>query len=183
MTGGPGNGKSTMARRLAEALGLTHIELDSLHHVTDWGSATVDDFRRDLAAAMDAAPDGWVTCGGYVEMSGGIHIARADTLVWLDLPRATVTWRTAKRTVRRAITRERLYGNGITEPLTNFTRWDPEANVIRWAWVKHPVNRAEYPARIASPQWRHLDVHHLTSAAQVDQFLADVIGRGGSVPE
>jgi adenylate kinase family enzyme len=179
ITGGPGNGKTTLARRLASELGLAHIELDSLHHVTDWGSVSEGEFRRDLSAAMDEATEGWVTCGGYVDMSGGLHIARADTLVWMDLPRATVTWRTAKRTIRRAITREELYGNGLTEPMTNFYRWDPEKNVIRWAWVHHRINRVEYPQRIASPEWQHLEVHHLRSQAAVHEFLERVTSPQG----
>lgn len=169
--GGPGNGKSTMARRLASEFGLAHIEMDGLFHVTDWGSATSDEFRDGLVAAIERAPEGWVTCGNYLAKSQEIHIEQADTLVWLDLPRVTVTWRTFKRTMRRWASREPLYGNDIREPLDNFYRWDPDKNVIRWAWVHHPIYRAAHHARITSGDWDHLDIHHLTSRSAITDYL------------
>ena len=174
--GCPGNGKTTLARKLADGLGIRHIELDSLFHVTDWESATVEDFRRDLAAALDDAPGGWVTCGNYLTMSGELHIARADTVVWLDLPRGVVTWRTAKRTVRRSLTREPLFGNGLTEPRGSFTRWDPEKNIIRWAWIHHPIHREDFARRIESGAWAHLDIHRCRTADEIDRFLSGAIG-------
>jgi len=177
IVGGPGNGKSTLARRLAEGLGLRHIELDGLFHVTDWESATTEEFRSDLVAAMDAAPDGFTTCGNYLTMSDSLHIARADTLVWLDLPRSTVVWRTAKRTIRRAVTRERLYGNEVREGWRNFTSWDPNRNIIRWAWIHHGVYREKFGPRLTSPEWSHLRVHHLTTPEQVADFLAGALAQ------
>jgi adenylate kinase family enzyme len=179
VVGCPGNGKTTLARQLADGLGLRHIELDSLFHVSDWESATADEFRRDLAAALDDAPGGWVTCGNYLTMSAEVHIARADTLVWLDLPRRVVTWRTAKRTLRRSLTREPLFGNGLTEPVGNFTRWDPEKNIIRWAWIHHPIYREDLGRRISSASWKHLDIHRLATADEVDGFLAGALHRQG----
>ena len=170
VVGCPGNGKSTLARRLADEFGLRHIELDSLFHVTDWESATVEEFRRDLVAAMDASPDGWVTCGNYQSMADDLHIERADTLVWLDLPRSVVTWRTFARTVRRSITSEPLFGNALREPFGNFIRWSPEKNIIRWAWVHHPIYRENVPRHLAAAEWQHLDVHHLSTRRAIAEF-------------
>jgi len=175
--GCPGNGKTTLARQLAAGLGIRHVELDGLFHVADWASATADEFRHDLAVALDDAPGGWVTCGNYLTMSGELHIARADTLVWLDLPRRVVTWRTAKRTLRRSLTREPLFGNGLTEPVGNFTRWDPDKNIVRWAWIHHPIYREDFFGRIESPAWEHLDIRRLTTPDEIDGFLAGAIGR------
>lgn len=168
--GGPGNGKSTLARDLAMALDLTHVELDALYHRPGWDHASDEEFRSLLVAALDDAPEGWTTCGNYLSLCDDIHIARADTFVWLDLPRTLVTRRVAARTLRRAVTRERLFGQDIREPLTNFYRWDPEVNVIRWAWHHHPIYRVEYARRLADPRWAHLNVYHLRSVAEVDEF-------------
>jgi len=175
IAGGPGNGKSTLARRLADELGLAHIELDGLFHVTDWGSATTEEFRTGLVAAMDSAPEGWVTCGNYLTMCDNLHISRADTFVWLDLPRRIVMWRVVRRTIRRALTREPLFGNDLREPLRNFYRWDPEQNIIRWAWVHHPIYRKKFGPRLASPEWAHLEVHHLTTTAEIAEFTDGVL--------
>lgn len=174
--GGPGNGKSTLAAALAERLGLVHIELDGLFHVTDWESATAAEFRSSLVARMDAAPQGWAICGNYLSRAEDLHLARADTVVWLDHARPLVTWRTAKRTVRRAVTRQKLFGNEIREPMRNFFRWAPEHNIIRWAWVHHPIYRERIPVHLARPALDHLTVHHLRTAEEVDEFLDSVPG-------
>ncbi|MEO0494009.1 MAG: adenylate kinase [Actinomycetota bacterium] len=172
--GGSGNGKTTLARELARRLDLTHVELDGLFHVTHFGSATPEEFRAALEERISAAPNGWVTCGNYLSMAEDLHTRRADTAIWLDHPRWLVTSRTARRTIRRAVTRQRLFGNDLREPLTNVTRWDPEVNVIRWAWVHHPTNRATIGEYLASPVCAHLDVHHLHTTHEVETFLAGV---------
>lgn len=172
--GGPGNGKTTLARTLADRLGLAHIELDSLFHVTGFGSATDDEFRAGLVERMAEAPQGWVTCGNYISMCADLHVREADTIVWLDQDRRLVTWRVVKRTVRRAATREPLFGNDLREPWSNFLRWDPEHNIIRWAWVHQPRYKIKLNRHIARPAWAHLDVHHLRTPHEVDEFLAGV---------
>ena len=142
--------------------------------MTALGSATDEEFRASLIERMAAAPRGWVTCGNYLSKCGDLMFPPADTAIWLDHGRWLVTWRTAKRTIRRAVTRQKLFGNDIREPLTNFYRWDPAENVIRWAWVYHPRYRREIPAYLARPECDHLTVHHLCSSAEVAEFLAGV---------
>ena len=174
IVGGPGNGKSTLAGRIADQLGLAHIELDSLFHRPGWESVSPDEFRLQLRDAIDAAVHGWVICGNYDSVSQDIHLRLADTLIWLDLPRVTVTWRTARRTIRRAVRRERLFGQEIREPLGNFLRWDPNKNIIRWAWVYHPSYAVKGSRFFSEPEWAHLDAHHLRTPGAVADFLAGV---------
>lgn len=150
--GGPGNGKTTLARTLAARRGIEHIELDSLFHVTDFGSESPAAFRAALIGRMQAAPNGWVMCGNYVSILEHLHIEQADTLVFLDLPKRVVMARVVRRTLRRVLTRERLYGNEVRESFDNLWRWDPEKNIIRWTWVNHRVYRQRTPRLIASPE-------------------------------
>ena len=171
VVGCPGAGKTTLARTLAERFRLTHVELDSLFHGPDWTPSPPDDFRLAIETALDDAEStgGWVVCGNYGESSGGLHFDRADTIVWLDLSRFLVLRRVIDRTVRRAVHREELW-NGNREPMTNFTSWDPEKNVIRWAWVKHPVYRSRY-SHATTKEWQHLAVHHLRTPDEVQRWL------------
>lgn len=170
VVGSSGSGKTTMARTLSERFGLTHIELDALHHGPNWTQAEPDVLRRRVVDAMEAAPDGWAMCGSYESIVGDLRSAAADTVVWLDLARPVVTRRVVTRTIRRAITREELW-NGNREPLSNFYRWDPEKNVIRWSWVHFHQKRARYEAGIAGGVWDHLDLHRLRTPSEVDDFL------------
>ncbi len=174
VVGCPGSGKTTLASRLADRLELTHIELDHLHWRPGWTEASPQEFRVGLDAAMAEASTGWVTCGNYRSRSEGRHIAAADTIIWLDLPRHTIMRRVTWRTVRRAVRREELFGRGVKEPLTNFYRWAPEKNIIRWAWVYYPRYRARYQEAIAAGAWVHAEVHHLRSRREVEEFVGRV---------
>lgn len=172
IVGSPGTGKTTLARNLAADLGLTHIEMDALFHGPGWTAATPPEFRAKLQAAMDhadATTDGWTMCGNYRDASDLIAERAADTIVWLDLPRSVVMRRVVTRTVRRFITRQELW-NGNREPLTNFYRWDPEKNIIRWAWTHYPEYRRQGLASLADGSWSHAAIHHLRSSADVTRF-------------
>ncbi len=171
MVGSSGSGKTTLARALAERLGGSHIELDALYHGPDWTPPEPDDFRRRVGDALDAAEGGWVCCGNYSGVQRPVVWPMADTVVVLDLPKATVMRRVVQRTVRRVLTREELW-NGNREPFTNLCSWDPEKNVIRWAWVHHERYRDQYRRAATDPTWAHLDFVFLTTPREVDQLLA-----------
>jgi len=74
------------------------------------------------------------------------------------------------RTVRRALTREELW-NGNREPLSNFYRWNPERNVIRWAWVKYPQYAEGYRNAMEDPGLSAITFIRLRSAPAVERFL------------
>jgi hypothetical protein len=92
-------------------------------------------------------------------------------VVWLDLPRRLVMRRIILRTVRRAVTRERLW-NDNREPLANLYRLDPEKNIIRWAWVRHAVYVERYDAAMHDSAFDHLRFVRLRTTAGIDAFLA-----------
>lgn len=171
IVGNSGAGKTTLARALAEKLGLTHIELDSLFHQPGWTPQDPEIFRMNLIDRMTAASEGWTICGNYKAVAWSTTMPYADTVVWLDLPRSVIMRRVTTRTLRRAITREELW-NGNREPLTNFYRWAPEKNIIRWSWTMHQQYRERYLAAMADGTWDHAEVHQLTSVEAVSEFLA-----------
>lgn len=169
IVGTPGSGKTTLAKAMAKVLGLHHIELDAICHQANWQPLGDKLFRAALIAQMDAHPEGWVICGNYNRKSGDVHVERADTVVWLDLPRALVMRRVFIRTLTRVLSRQRLW-NGNRERLTNLWAWDPNENIIRWAWTMWPEYRHRYEERIGDGRWSHLEVVRLTSVAQVAAF-------------
>jgi hypothetical protein len=94
-----------------------------------WEPLPGEEFRRLVTTRTSR--DGWVIDGNYSAVQP-IVWARADTVVWLDLPRRTVMRQVTWRTVRRAVTRQELW-NGNREPLANFLSWVPEKSIISWA--------------------------------------------------
>jgi adenylate kinase family enzyme len=167
VVGTSGAGKSTVARELAAAAGVPHIELDGIHHQPGWEPLPKEEFQRVVAAAAEA--DGWVIDGNYSSVQPVIW-ARADTVVWLDLPKRTVMRQVTWRTLRRVAGREVLW-NGNREGWRNFLSWNPELSVISWAWHKHAKDRAKYAAAERDPANAHLRFVRLSSRAEVNRFL------------
>ncbi|MEM8621374.1 MAG: adenylate kinase [Actinomycetota bacterium] len=167
VVGSPGSGKSTLARQMAERLELRHVELDALHHQAGWTPRPVPDFRAAVATAI--ADDGWIVDGNYRPVEDLVH-GKADTIVFLDLPRRQVTRRVLWRSARRGITREELW-NGNRESLRNLVRRDPEVNIVAWTWHHQPKYRELYGGFIESGRWRHADVYRLRSSRDIASFL------------
>lgn len=174
VVGNSGSGKTTLARSLAGRLGVTHVELDALYHGPEWKTPAPEAFRRSVAETLDAAGDGWVVCGNYSVVREPVVWPRADTVVVLDPPRAVVMRRLVARTLRRAVRREELW-NGNREPLRHLYAWDPEKNIIRWAWVRHDVYHDRYRRAAEDRAHSHLDFRFLRSDADVRAML-EVVG-------
>jgi adenylate kinase family enzyme len=96
--------------------------------------------------------------------------ARADTVVWLDLPRRTVMRQIIWRTVRRVALRAELW-NGNRERWRNLFARDPDESVIVWAWQRHSVYQARYLATATDPAWRHLRFIRIRSRDDTRRLL------------
>lgn len=172
VVGNSGSGKSTVAMELGEKLEFPVLELDSIYHQKDWEPLPEEEFRVKLADF--ALNQEWVIDGNYTSLGMKDLIwPVADTLVWLDLPRSVVMPRIIWRTLKRAVTRQELW-NENREPMTNFTRLDPEKNIIRWSWTRHHQYRQQYEEALAGPETVHLRVIRLSSTAEVTAFLDSI---------
>lgn len=167
VVGNSGAGKTTLARRLAEAMGIPHLELDSVFHQPDWRPLDAESFRQRVAA-FTAGPS-WVVDGNYGAVRD-IVWDRADTVVWLDPPRRRVMRQVIWRTLRRMATRAELW-NGNREPWSNLVRLKPEESIIAWAWTRHRVYRDRYLAAQADPANRHLAFIRLPTWAAADALV------------
>jgi adenylate kinase family enzyme len=174
VVGCSGSGKTTLAAALARALGVPHVELDSIYHQRGWTQLPDDEFRQQVATVVDS--DAWVVDGNYSVVQEIIW-AKAETVVWFDLPYAQVMARTIRRTVRRTLTREELW-NGNKEPLSNLWSWKPEKSIIAWAATQHGVCRRRYGDAEHDPRWTGLHFVRLRSRAEANAFLEQVASTG-----
>src|SRR3984885_5050453 len=110
VVGNSGSGKSTLARELAASLRVPHLELDSAFHQPGWEPLPKEEFRRLVTERT--SQDGWVVDGNYSVVQPIIW-ARADTVVWLDLPKRTVMRQVTRRTGRLAGHRWELWKGNI----------------------------------------------------------------------
>ena len=169
VVGNAGSGKSRLAARIADVLGVVPVELDAIHHLPNWEPIDPDEFLAQVAEITDAQC--WVVDGNYrtVVVDGPVW-QRADTVVWLDLPRRTVMAQVIRRTVRRSIRREALW-NGNRERLSNLYAWDPHQSIIRWSWTQHAKYRERFGSAMTSPAYEHLAFVRLRSHVDADRWL------------
>jgi adenylate kinase family enzyme len=156
-----------LSRALADSIGCPWLELDSVYHQADWVPLDDDAFVAHVTDVI--AGDSWVIDGKYSTVLPLVW-ERADTVVWLDLPRRTVMRRIVVRTLRRVAGRAELW-NGNRERWRNFFTWDPAESVISYAWHSYGRNQARFAAAAADPASAHLDFVRLRTPAQVRAFL------------
>ncbi|MGQ0849857.1 MAG: adenylate kinase [Actinomycetota bacterium] len=175
VVGGSGSGKTTVARRLAEVLGWPYLEMDSVAHMHGWADGAHEDFLPALKRFTSG--DRWVVDGNYTSWgTREVVWPQADTFVWLDPPRRTAMARVIRRTMRRLLTREELWG-AVREPLSNLYSLDPYKNIIVWTWTRSTHVRERYEAALADGVWDHAQVHRLRTKADVARFLETLAAR------
>jgi adenylate kinase family enzyme len=166
VVGTSGSGKTTVARRLAKHHGVPHVELDALNWGPNWSGASAEEFRARVNEALSSP--GWVADGSYHGKIGDSVLDRADFVVWLDLPFATIARRIWTRTLRRIRTREELWGgNRETWRDAFFSR----ESLFVWILKTHRSRRRRYLKRLG-----RYDFVHLRSQREVEAWLEHYLG-------
>jgi adenylate kinase family enzyme len=174
VVGNSGSGKSRLARRIAAAIDAPYVELDAINHQPGWTPRDPEELLVEVERITRG--DRWVIDGNYrAAVVDGPVWERADTVVWLRLPRRIVMHQIVGRTLRRVLTRERLW-NGNREPFANLYRWNPEKNVIRWAWTQHAKYEQRYTATQHDPRFAHIHFVELRAHAEATAWLAALTG-------
>ena len=168
--GRTGSGKTTLAREVAAALDMPHVELDSLYFGPDFSTAPLSVLRERTSAAV--AGDRWVTDGNKRAVRDLVW-PRADTIIWLDYPFYVSLWRLAKRA------RSRTLALGAQAARSNRRAALPRqllaaARGVLTALRSHRGQRRQYPRLFAQPANQHLAVVRLRSPRAARQWLARV---------
>lgn len=169
VVGTSGSGKTVMARRLADRLGLPRIELDELWWGPKWTAAGADLFGRRLAGVLEQ--DGWVVDGNYAH-ARQIIWPHAQLVVWLDYSFLLVMRRVVWRTLSRIVTRKALW-NGNRESLRSALGKD---SIIWWAFSTFKRRKEEYARLINSPEYTYLHFVRLRTPKEAEWWL-------GGIPE
>jgi adenylate kinase family enzyme len=163
VAGVSGVGKTSLARRIADIIGAPHTEIDALYHGAGW--VPREEFLDDVHALI--AEESWTTEWQYAT-ARPLLAARADVMVWLDLPFATVTLpRVIRRTLRRRLRSEILWNDNVEPPL--HTIFTDREHIVRWAFSTRGKYRARVPALECDHP--HLTVVRLQSQRQVEHWL------------
>ena len=158
--GAGGAGKTELANGLAARTGLPVVHLDRLFWKPGWQQGPREDFR----AAVDEAVGGerWIIDGNFLS-AGDARFERADTAIFLDLPRTTCIARVLRRAVRDRGSRRPDLPEGCREGFD----WD----FLKWIWH---FGRDDRPRILETLARFRGDVVQLHSAAEVQSYLTSV---------
>lgn len=162
IAGVTGAGKTTLARRVAEILGVPRTEIDSLYHGPGW--VPRESFLADVDAVTSRSE--WVVEWQYAD-ARPLIAERADTLVWLDMMWLVPLGRVVRRTVRRRVMREQLWNGNVEGPLHRvFVDRD---HIVRWAIRTRRKLRTRIPE--TAQRYPHLTIIRLRNNRDVEDFL------------
>ncbi len=134
--GPAGSGKSTFAENLSKKLDVPCIHLDSHYWKPNWVGTPKEEWPSIVQRLIEG--EEWVMDGNY-STTLEMRIQRADTAIFLDIPRRVSYWRILKRRILHRGQVRRELPEGCYEKID----WD----FIKWIWG--------FPKR---SRWRVLEI-------------------------
>lgn len=164
--GPSGSGKSTLARQLGDKLALQVTHLDAHFWSAGWIESDREQWRETVSALVER--ERWIIDGNY-SSTMDIRLPRAETIIFLDLPR----WLCLLRVLRRWLT---YYGD--TRPdLPPGCPEKVDLEFLRWVWDYPQRSRPGTLALLRSLEGEK-QIVRLQSAGAMRLFLREVEGVG-----
>ncbi|WP_258308184.1 adenylate kinase [Streptomyces sp. NWU339] len=162
--GPPASGKTTIAKKLSDSLGLPHTDLDEILFTGD-GTLPLDEFRIEADRITRGAS--WVVEGNYSKLADVVW-HRAEVLVWLDLPLLLVVRRIVYRSLRQLAG---LDTSAQARRLTWNRAFFGRRSLLRTAIRKYRNNRPRYAQQVAETAALGVHVVRLRSGRQANAWL------------
>jgi adenylate kinase family enzyme len=159
--GTTGGGKSTLARRLAEATGLPLYPLDRIQFRPGGGEVPREEYL--MAHAELLRQDAWIIDGYGCMASAWERFSKADTLVYVDLPLVTHHWWVTKRLIAGLFVQPEGWPEG--SPL-----WRSTIHCYKVLWLCHRRLTPKYRQLVAEAA-ASKRVHRLRSPAEMTVFV------------
>jgi adenylate kinase family enzyme len=165
VVGVTGAGKSTLARAVGARLDVPFHEMDALYFAgPGWA---VNDKLAEAVSRIAAGPRWIIDSIGCPEVRDLLW-EQADTVLWLDYGKRVVLPRVLRRSLRRTLTRERVFG-GNRETLAG---WFSREHPVWWSWSQHAGRREEIARRTSDPRFAPLDTVRFAHPDEASAWLA-----------
>ena len=175
VVGSCGTGKTTVARRIARALGTSSAHVDDYIWLPGWRLRDRGEMLTLVERRLSGAD--WVMEGNLRPSAERLWAIadRADFIVWLDLPFRVTFWRLVRRSFRRAAFREECC-NGNRETFRH--AFLSSNSILLYAFQTRRLRSTIYPDLLSyRPHIR------LRTVAQVEGWLTALeIERSQSTP-
>jgi adenylate kinase family enzyme len=160
--GAGGAGKTELAWEISRRTALPLVHLDVLFWRRGWTPAPHEEFVRDLAAAT--AGERWILDGNFLSAEQDApRFDRADTVIFLDLPRTMCFGRALWRLARDRRRRRPDQPEGCAEGF--------DLDFLRWIW-RYPRDDRPQVLRMLNGMNGRVDVYHLRSRSDVRRYVA-----------
>ena len=165
VVGTTGSGKSQLASELARRMQLPHIELDSLYWGPNWTGCSDEEMRKRAVEATRG--DAWVVDGNYGSIRD-LTWPRAEAVVWLDYSLPLILWQLWKRTWKRVLSKEILWGTNQERLLPQFFSKD---SLFLWALKTYRRRKRTYESLTAAPEYASIVVKHFKSPRETQAWM------------
>lgn len=164
--GGSGCGKSTLARMIGGISGLPVVNIDPFYFHKNW--VMRDRAKTQGLIRQAALEDKWIIEGNNSETFGD-RLARADTLIFIDLPTWLRLWRGVSRAIRY---------HGRTRP--DMAQDCPEKLDLKFMLFIVNYHRNHRPKAIAALESAPENVTrvHLKTRRQVREYVENLQHKG-----
>jgi len=160
------SGKSTFGRKLAEAINVPFIEMDTIFWGPNWRESPDEEFFKDLEAAL--SPPDWVLDGNY---SRTTHIKwkEIDTVIWLDYSFQKTIYQSLSRAIKRAYFKTELWPN--TGNYETFGRMFSKDSIVWWCIKSYSKIRERYKEIMSNPKYAHIEFVRLRTQEEAEEYI------------
>ena len=153
LVGSSNSGKSTLGAFLHQTLELPLVEIDDLAWQPGWQMITPEALRPKIQAVVQQPA--WILVGNYGSTQD-LSWPEAELVIWLDLPRYVVVWRSIVRSIQRTLKQTPVCNGNYESFRRSFLQRD---SIILWVWNHYHIiqQRYEAKAQCASGEGKNAD--------------------------
>ena len=163
------SGKTYLAKQLAYAHDIPHIELDELHWKPNWQEHSDEEFCKMVSNAISG--DAWVIDGNYSVVRERIW-SKVETIIWLNYPLSIVLFRAIKRSIIRAFTKEKLFSGNIETFRQSFFSRD---SIILWVLKTHYKRKRTYKLLLNTDAMKHVEIMIFRHPKQARDYIQNLL--------
>ncbi len=162
IVGTSGSGKSTLAKKLSELLDLPYVKTDAFYWKEGWQQASTASVIEQVTNVLKQ--DTWVMDGNFEDQRQLVW-ARADTIIWLDLPKQLTLFRVLRRNLYWVLTRKKVWsGNQMT--------WARAWSGFRHAMRSYDHKKQNYPSYFV--EFKHVKIIRFESKEEVAKWVKTI---------
>ena len=164
IVGTTGSGKTTLAKRVSQKLGLFHIEMDEVFWAENWTGRSDEEVLERLLPAIQQRQ--WVLDGNYSRFRGIIW-KHATHIIWLDVPFWRNFYQLFRRTIQRIVTQEEMWAGNRESLRLQLSR----DSIMVWFFKTYAKRKRIYGSYMLKPPYPHLSITRLQSRKEVKRWL------------